>query len=156
MQQSDWTGSLPHDWSRVLCGGVDPAFVPWTLHGRWMIQRLSSLSIAVPAICPRIQLLGRGLGQKGSTANCATPSGTPGPEASAGTFCIVEDAIPASSIAHADAARTTIDVAKTTRIQLWDRLIFSSPGLREVSNQAAREFPTRRKEYSGYHSVATD
>ncbi len=49
-----------------------------------MIQTLSYWSTAVPATCPRIQLLGMGWGQNGSTANCATPSGTWGPDASAG------------------------------------------------------------------------
>ena len=27
VQQSDWTGSLPHELSRVVCDGVEPAFV---------------------------------------------------------------------------------------------------------------------------------
>ena len=54
------------------------------LQGRWMIQTLSSLSTDWPATCPKIQLSGSGCGQNGSTANCATPSGTCGPDASGG------------------------------------------------------------------------
>lgn len=78
------------------------------------------LSTDVPAICPVIQLLGRGLGQNGSTANCATPSGTPGPDASAGTLAILsaeEDAVPASSMAQAEATKMTNDVARTVQIK---------------------------------------
>ena len=53
-----------------------------------------------------------------------------------GTKLAMEDAIAASSIAHADAARTTIDVTKTARIRLWDRLMVRHQFEREFGKQA--------------------
>src|SRR5262245_6856550 len=40
--------------------------------GRCTTQSRSYLSVAMPETCPRIQLLGNGFGQNGSTWNCGT------------------------------------------------------------------------------------
>src|SRR6476469_1743974 len=45
-----------------------------TERGRWLIQTLSSLSTKMPPICPRIQLLGSGLGQLASISNVGLAS----------------------------------------------------------------------------------
>jgi hypothetical protein len=61
----------------------------------------------------------------------------------------MEDTIPAASIPHADVTRTTIDVAKTARIDLWDRLI--------VRHKISKgRFYQDGKKYGAYHPVPTD